>query len=71
MLLDEKRPLDVEKLEPLDVEEIEAQTALELPDRDMLQLITIGDVNVTITDTNLGVCANLIGNNQHCHIRQG
>jgi hypothetical protein len=68
MLLDEKRPLDVE--------EIEAQTALELPDRDMLQLLTVGDVtvNIDITDSNVGVCANanVIGahTNQHCSIRQ-
>jgi hypothetical protein len=63
MLLDEKKPLDAE--------EIEAQTALELPDRDLLQLITIGDVTVTIEGSNIGVCANALGNNQHCHIRQG
>jgi hypothetical protein len=63
MLLDEKKPLDIE--------EIEAQTALELPDRDLLQLVTIGDVTITITDSNVGVCANVVGNNQHCHIRQG
>jgi hypothetical protein len=63
MLLDEKKPLDAE--------EIEEQTALVLPDRDLLQLITIGDVNVTIEGSNIGVCANALGNNQHCHIRQG
>ena len=55
----------VEK-KPLDVEELEAQTALELPDREMMALIEItvidvlnnNEVNVQVP---IGVAANVCG----------
>jgi hypothetical protein len=52
-MLVEKRALSPEVLE--------AQTALELPDREMMQLITvnIGDVTIELERVNLGVCANI------------
>ncbi len=59
----------------LSPEVLEAQTAMELPDREMMALIdiTVGDVTVDIEDVNLGVCANVnvIGvAEQHCSVNQ-
>lgn len=63
----------------LSVEEIEAQTALELPDRELLALPVViqkGLVNVAVgvEDVNVGVCANvvLLGQevSQDCDVRQ-
>ena len=60
---------------PIGMEELEAQTALELPEREMMALITInvGNVNI-VRDVNLGVCANVtvIGQDtrQACEIDQ-
>lgn len=51
----------------LDMAELEAQTAVELPERDLMALITIvavdvvdvGDVTVTIQDINVNAAANV------------
>ncbi len=43
----------------LSPEVLEAQTVMELPDREMMALVDIGDVTVTIEDVNVGLCANV------------
>ena len=53
-MLEEKRALSVEK--------IEAQTALELPDRDMLALVNVVVFDVIdVIDVNANVAANVCG----------
>lgn len=58
---------------PLGVEELEAQTALELPDRELM-LVQTGVVNVGLEDVNVGVCANVTVLSQdvdnNCEVRQ-
>ena len=48
----------------LSVEEIEAQTALELPDRELMLVTVIVPINVNIRDVDLAVqvCSNIIAN---------
>ncbi len=53
---------------PLGVEEIEAQTALELPDREMMALVNVTITNVLNNNTvNVDIaanaCANILNNN--------
>ena len=57
--------------QPLSVEQLESQIALELPDREMMALLTIiiGSIRIPITirdvDVALGICANILAANSN------
>ena len=58
----------------LSVEEIEAQTALELPDRELMLVTVIVPINVNIRDVDVAaqVCSNIIANQSvaQCDVQQ-
>jgi hypothetical protein len=45
--------------ETLNLEDIEAQTALELPDRQMMAIVQSGLVNVNVSDINVNIPVNV------------
>ena len=56
---------------PLSVEELESQIAIELPDREMMALLTIiiGSIRIPITirdvDVAFAICANILAANSN------